>query len=764
MKYAGRLGFLLFITALLLPLLTFGQDLFKPQIKPTFQATFLSGEIDIDGKLDEPAWKLAAVADGFAEVDPAEQAKPGVQSKVLLTFDKSKLYVALIAWDNPKQVRTSMCERDNIFSDDYFGIMLDAYGDASWGYELFVNPLGIQGDLRMNADGGEDIGFDIVWESRGQITDSGYQVEIAIPFSSLRFPNKPEQIWRINFWRDRQRDARYRYAWSALDRNNPCFMCQWGTVTGIRDIKPSANFDILPNLISSQSGELQDEGDPHSPLKNHKVEAEASLNIRYGLTSNSSAELTINPDFSQVESDATQIDVNSPYAISYPERRPFFQEGSDLFRSWVNTVHTRSIQDPKIAAKLTGKFGRISAAYLLARDDRTPILIPLPEKTSIWSAGKSTSNVFRFKRTFLENSFIGGVITDRRLDGGGSGTVFGGDISLRFLNNYTFSIQSLASHTAEPNDKALTTGADSLLFDNERHTLAYDGERFWGRALYSSLGFEARVWNANVSFEEYNPTFRADNGFVTRNDTRTLEAYVGPYFRPNGKWILTWSPNIVIARQWNFAGIRNDEWLVPSVNFNFKGQAYFEIEYLFSDELYRGIRFDSIRRWSAVINKRFGRALAVEFSMTQGRTIARQLFPSPILGRSRDMEFSLAFRPTKRLIIAPDLSYSRMNFPDNGKRIFEDYVLHTRFDYQFSREWYLRLIVEYAKNNEFNGRDSLYYREGYLTFEPLLSYKLNPFTVFYIGSAHDYWDPNAASHFYRSSQRFFVKFQYLFRV
>ncbi len=752
------------LVILLLGAGAFGQDSFTAQFKPNLQATILTGEIDVDGKLDEPGWSAAAVADGFAEVEPGDQVKPGVRSKALLTYDQSKLYIALIAWDNPGQIRASVCERDNIFSDDYFGIMLDTYGDASWGYEIFVNPFGIQGDLRMDAGGGEDIGFDLMWESKGLVTDSGYQVEIAIPFSSLRFPNKPEQEWRINFWRDRQREARYRYAWAAQNRNDPCFMCQWGTLTGIQEIKPSTNLDILPNIISSQSGELQDGGDPNSPFKNQSVEAEASLNMRYGLTSNSSAELTINPDFSQVESDATQIDVNSPFAISYAERRPFFQEGSDLFQSWIPAVHTRAVQSPKVAAKLTGKFGRTSVAYLLARDEKSPILIPLADRSGIWSGGKSTSNILRFKQTFLENSFIGGVFTDRRLDGGGSGTVMGGDISLRLFNNYTFRMQALGSRTAEPKDTSLTSGVDSLRFERDRHTLTYDGEHFWGHALYGQVDYEARVWNAYVSYEEYNPTFRTDDGFVTRNDTRTAEAFIGPYFRPNRGWLLTWMPKVVVGRQWNFAGVRNDEWLMPGVELNLTGQTYIEIEYLLSDELYRGIRFDSIRRWSGTISSKFSQEVAAEFSFTKGRSIARRLIPYPVLGQSTDLGFSLVLRPTKRFIIMPDFAYSHMNFPDDKKEIFEDYVLRTRFDYQFSREWYLRLVVEYTRGNEIDGRDSAYYSEKYLSLEPLLSYKLNPFTVFYIGSTHGYWEPNATKHLYRSSQRFFVKFQYLFRV
>ncbi|HVP06227.1 MAG TPA: DUF5916 domain-containing protein, partial [Candidatus Acidoferrum sp.] len=499
-------------------------DGFKAQVKPTLNVTRLTGEIKIDGQLDEPGWTTAAVATGFCETNPGDQVKPPVESKALVTYDQNKLYIALIAWDDPKTIRASMCDRDNIFSDDYFGIMMDTYGDASWAYELFVNPYGIQGDLRQYSNGNEDAGFDIVWESKGIITDSGYQVEIAIPFSSLRFPNTPEQTWRATFWRDRQRDVRRKFAWAALNRDESCFLCQFGTLTGIRDIKPGSNLEFLPNVVASKAGALQDGQDVNSPFINDNAKAEISLNGRYALTSTSSAELTVNPDFSQVESDATQIDVNSPYALYYNERRPFFQEGSDLFSSYITTVYTRAIYSPQVASKLTGKFGRTSVAYLLARDDNTPILIPLAERSAYWHNGKSTSNIVRVKRTFLEDSFLGGFFTDRRLDHGGSGTVMGGDGMVRFSKHYRLSFQALASRTGEPNDTSLTSGADTTTFERGRHTLTYDGETYWGHALYARFDRDARLWNGYVQYQEYSPTFRADNGFVTQNDIRQVYA------------------------------------------------------------------------------------------------------------------------------------------------------------------------------------------------------------------------------------------------
>ncbi len=274
---------------MLFPLLLNAQETFKPQMQPSISVPRVSGEVKVDGAFDEPIWHQAAVAASFTETNPGDLVKPPVESRALIAYDEHHLYVGLIAYDNPSAIRYSIRDRDNIFRDDYFGVMLDTYGDASWGYELFVNPLGIQGDLRMMNDGNEDMSFDLIWESKGMVTDSGYQVEIAIPFSSLRFPDKPDQIWRANFWRDRQRDVRNRYCWSAISRDNPCFICQWGTLTGISGIKGGSRLELLPNVIAFQSGQLRDYDNPDAGFENGDADAEVSLNARYSLSSNATA-------------------------------------------------------------------------------------------------------------------------------------------------------------------------------------------------------------------------------------------------------------------------------------------------------------------------------------------------------------------------------------------------------------------------------------------------------------------------------------------
>ncbi len=753
------------LSTLIFPFAAFTQDLFKPQYKPVLQVTRVSGTVEVNGQFDEPLWREAAKAEGFTENDPGDQIKPPVESRALITYNESYLYIGLIGYDDPKSVRYSLRDRDAIFRDDYFGVMLDTYGDACWGYEIFVNPIGIQGDLRMLNDGNEDMTFDIVWESRGIVTDSGYQVEIAIPFSSLRFPDKPEQTWRANFWRDRQRDVRNRYSWAAINRDDPCFICQWGTLTGISGIKPGSRLELLPNIIAYQSGQLRTYDHPDSGFVDGDPDAEVSLNARYGLSSNASAELSVNPDFSQVESDATQIDVNSPFALFYQERRPFFQEGSDLYGSFIDIIYTRSIADPEVAAKLTGKFGGTSVAYMLGRDERTPLLVPQSERSYLWQGGKSTSNIVRAKHQINDGSFVGAMVTDRRLEGGGAGSVVGMDASFRFLKNYQIEGQYVGSRTDEPNDTLLSEGAGDSRFADNEHTVAFDGEDYWGHATYLSLERSARVWNVNLDLREHSPTFRADNGFITRNNNRTVDLWTGLNFRRNGKLLQRWEPSIGVGRMWDFDGTRKDEWLVPHLEMQFIGQTFVWVEYLWSRELFRDLWFDKIRRATLGVNGRPSEFFSFEVNANVGRYIARSgALPEAVLGDGTNLFLWLSLKPTKQLLIEPWIEYSKLDYPDDGPNIYDVYVTRTRFSYQFTREWFLRIVVEYVNGKESTGTPGEYDKQAFLSVEPLLSYKLNPFTIFYIGSTHDYWDQNQEGKLYRSSQRFFAKFQYLFRI
>jgi hypothetical protein len=757
---------------------------FHPHFKPTLAVPRLTAPIVIDGELDDPGWKEAAHATGFAEVDPGDQVKPQVESEAWVAYDEKNLYVAIIAGDDPGEVRASLRERDNIFSDDYFGLLLDTYGDRAWGYEFFVNPLGIQGDLRIGSDGNDDPSLDLVWFSKGKLTDRGWQVEIAIPFASIRFPQREEQVWRANFWRDHRRDLRRRIAWAATDRDDPCWMCQWGTLTGIRGIKPARNLEFIAGAIGYRNGARTtgEDGAPGS-FRWIKPQGEASLNVRYGISSNATGELTINPDFSQIESDAGQISVNQAFALYYSERRPFFQVGTELYNTWINAIYTRSIANPAVAAKLTGKFGGVALAATVARDDDTPILLPMEERSFYLQGGRSSTGVVRLRGGLGADSHVGGLLTWRAMEGGGSGTVAGADAAIRIPGQLRVKLQQLFSRTVEQRNPALNAelagqlGADpdSVTFDRGRHTLALDGETIDGYALYTGIERSGRSWNGDVSVQVYHPGFRAANGFVTRVDFRELESWNGFTLRPEGGWLVECEPSLSVGRLWDYSGRYQDEWLSPGLSTRWRHMTDFSISHLWSRERFREIMFPGIRRTSVELSTRFGEALGIEAAATAGRTIWRTFDPAvtPLLARMAEVSGEASIKLGSRVALGPEISYLRLKRPDGESLLYDGYILRNRLDLQLTRAASLRFVTEYDKS------------ERSVDLEPLLTYRINAFSVLYLGvfdrhhrygsgdalakispggSIFDVLSENPGPEWHLGSRQLFAKVQYLWRV
>jgi hypothetical protein len=553
-----------------------------------------------------------------------------------------------------------------------------------------------------------------------------------------------------------------------MAREEPCFLCQLGTMTGISGIKPSSRLDLLPNVITAKTDSLLEGGD-EKRFTNHNPKAAMSLNAKYSLATNATAEITVNPDFSQVESDATQIDVNSPYALSFEERRPFFQEGADMFAMNLSTVYTRSINDPQVAGKVVGKFGRTSVAYLLARDDHAPLMVPLRDGTEFWLGGKSTSNIVRVKQTFLANSYFGVIATDRRLDDGGTGTVFGGDAKVWVLKNFGITAQMMASRMTEPNDTMLSPDVGGATFERGKHTVAFDGEEYWGHAAYMRLEYNRSRQGLWLSYKSKSPTYRADNGFIERNDTRETEVFGNLFFRPNGKVLLTWEPNIDYIKTWDFSGRKISEMVVPQFELQFTQQTFVWTNMQLGRELFAGKYFTDMRAFQIGVDSRPCGWLGFGGYVANGKSIAKSPYiKEAVLGTETDFSFYGEAKLTKQLDFTSQIVYSTLNHPDTSMNLFTEYVWRNRLAYQFTREWFLRIVVEYVHSGQavYNAdADGWWrYQENGLRIEPLLSYKLNPFTIFYIGSASEFGKTAPDNIFRRNRQHYFAKLQYLIRV
>ncbi|MFH1687532.1 MAG: DUF5916 domain-containing protein [bacterium] len=731
---------------------------FTPVYSPTLEVSRLVGEIKIDGSLDDSGWRQAAQASNFSEHEPGDQVKPPVDTKVYLTYDEDHIYVGWKVYDDPAKVRATVCGRDRIHSDDNVGFFVDTYGDATWAYTMNCNPFGIQYDALWSAGNGEDDGYDLIWESKGHLTDFGFEVEMAIPFSSLRFPNKEVQTWKVDFWRNHPRETRREYSWAAYDRDESCWPCQWGSVTGIQGVKPGRGVEILPSVLAYQSGVRRD-----SRMVNDNPDGEVGVAVKYSVTSDITAELTYNPDFSQIEADATQIDVNSTTALSYQERRPFFQEGSDLFQTVFGAVYTRSINDPQVAAKVTGRLGRTSFAYLGARDEHTPVILPLHQHSAFVQNGRSSNNVFRLKQTVAENSHLGLLVTDRRLDDGGSNTLLSFDGSLRLSKYYSVIWQGVATHTKEPDDTTMTAGYPGYYgatFDQGAHTLHYDGESYWGDAAYFGINREDRNFDIDLAYLHKSPTFRADNGYQPTNDRKKVQFYGGYSLYFDRGIFQRIHPNLTLAHEWDYAGDLNQQYLDLQAEVQLS-VASISIHpwYRKSAESYRGVEYTNL--W--LIHNCFSSTptgwLALGGGVTYSHNIA---YGDQIKGKETMLSAWLDLRPTSRLFVENWFNYAHGDSLEGGGTIYDGYTVRSRGTYQFSRELALRLVVEY---DDFGKVWSV---------DPLLTYQINPFSVLYAGSSYGYDglpvtigsdDRYVIGRDWQLSRRqFFLKLKYLFQV
>src|SRR5215210_3993296 len=335
--------------------------------RPVHRIERAASEIKVDGVLDEAAWQTAAVVALKYETRPGENTPPPVATETLVTYDDGHIYVAFRAHDpDPSAIRAHLSDRDDAFSDDFVGIVLDTFNDERRAFEFFVNPLGVQMDMFIDdVSGNEDASWDTIWSSAGKITADGYAVEIAIPLSSLRFPRtEGEQTWGFDALRFYPRSQTARISSHPLDRNVNCYLCQASKMSGFSGITPGRNVELAPTVTSARTDQRQDL--PSGPFDEGKLESDLGLTAKWGITPNLTLNAALNPDFSQVEADAAQLDVNTQFALFFPEKRPFFLEGADFFATPFDVVFPRNVADPSWGLKLTGKEGKNAVGVFAA--------------------------------------------------------------------------------------------------------------------------------------------------------------------------------------------------------------------------------------------------------------------------------------------------------------------------------------------------------------------------------------------------------------
>ncbi|MBN1481329.1 hypothetical protein EH223_03050 [candidate division KSB1 bacterium] len=731
---------------------------FRPNEKTAVLLRHFANPILVDGAIEE-TWYDQTPFDNFTEYQPVENRQPMVETRGFVGYDEKNIYVAFICSDpDMRQLRASYANRDLIFQDDWVCVTLDPTSSHQSAYQVYANARGIQGDRLWQLNGDEqDYSYDLVWHCDAQIHDSCWTVEMQIPFESLRFPDQQQQTWSVHLSRNYPRDNQYRFSWMPITQNNNSFMGQAGTLEFEMPKRESQTaLEFLPYALATYHQNLVENPAEvnFGTWKTEQPDTRAGFGFKYGLSSDMIVDLTYNPDFSQIESDAGQISINNPFALFFPERRPFFQEGSDVYvvdqftqgimlDQYVNLFYSRSINNPLVAGKLSGKAGNIALGYTTAIDRNTPYIIPFEESSAVLATDRqSVNNIARANYDFGNQSTLGFLASDRRGQPDGSNTVGSIDATIRLSEKLMLTGIAAFTHTQEPVDSLLSQQIGNRTFnlDSKTYTGAFDGESFNGSLLRAKLARASRHWTAAFAYQDFSPGFRAENGFVMTTGYHSYEATSGYAFRwENHKLFTTIEPRVTAWRRYNYAGLVKDTGASPTMRIDFHNQITWLIGgFLFNQENLRGKQFGHARQLWNFVNINATKSFSTQFYIRVGKEINRMgsegnpYNPFDIVPSVR-FNCAITVKPTAR--INNELQFTSFNLwrsffdqPIMNQKIFRNIL-----SYQLSRNLGLRYIVEYNIANVVNSANGTMLNFRNLSCEPLVSYKLNAFSVFYIG-------------------------------
>ena len=743
--HSTRLYYNLLLILLILSLNVFARDK-ENDTKSIFQASRVNRPLQLTGKLDDPLWKQAMPVSLNYEVQPGENTPAPQQTIAMALYDNDNLYIGVRCYDTQvDQIRANLSDRDKMYQDDYVIILFDTYGDYHRAYELAVNPYGVQGDL-MRTSNNEDDSFDMIWNSAAARDDSGWTAEFAIPFKSLRFPSKEEQRWLIHIVRNCPRSSRIQTSWMPVDRNNPSIMSQGGILEGLTEIESSGSIEILPYVMGQQTGSLVDYGDPSSGFHNNKAKGRIGGGIQYAPGPNLSFDAVINPDFSQIESDAEQISVNTTFALYYQEKRPFFLTGQELLQTPM--YYSRSINNPLGAARIIGKSGSLSYMYLGAYDRNTPFDIPGEEESSTFSSDvKSFSNIGRIRYDLGDENYIGGMLLTRNFTGAHN-YVAGFDWNYKFWSNWYFGGETFLSNTKEPNDPSLFES--DRIFGNTGHTAGFDGENYSGAGLHAVLSRNARDYSFGMVYNDFSPTYQTYNGLFSSTDYRQLYMEHNYTVYPKNSFIDRGGIEISSNIQFNHVGHKKEQIIQPILFATLKGQTSVNLSYLLvNDERFRNVWFRNINRGSISVSSRPIDAISMSLEGSAGKFIYRSY--SPVMGEGHRLSATLGLKLTSRFNLTFSYDRARLSDYETDELFYDGNIYRSTITYQFTQEIFIRTIAQY---NSF-GKS--------LNFYPLFNYKLNAFTTFFAGVTNDYYDYGGERGFTTTDRQYFVKVQYLFR-
>lgn len=665
--------------------------------RPTLRPTRATHPPTIDGVLDDEVWRDGRLATGeWLSYNPVHGEPIEQRTTVWIAYDASFLYFAFQCDDpDPSRIKTSITRRDNIWSDDWVGLSLDALGTGQLSYHLMVNPSGVQLDMLNSVAGSEDESPDFVWDSAGRRNATGYAVEIRLPLQTIRFAGGQDTRMGILFWRRVSRTG-VSVSWPALEPGTWVF--ERHAALHFDQLSPRLPREAIPAVTYAAAQARE------TPARWGASDGRGDIGIsaKYGITPTITAEATVNPDFSQVESDAFQVEVNQRFPVFFSEKRPFFMEGAGLFtlagqgndNSLQRAVHTRRIVDPAFGVKLTGSAGRFTFGTLTALDRGAGRNLPAADP----GAGRDRLvNVARAQYSLGPSNYVGALFVDAT-HAGGFNRVAGGDLSWRVNPTQRVSGFVLGSVSREPGAEASTTALG-----------AQAGYEYVTRRLLL-IGYG----------EHYDRDFQMQTAFINRVGITSGWGFAEYSFYPGTPvWIRRVSLFSFTQGGHDSRAGGNELLEVFGMRFRFTRQGNLRIDRFEGFETWAGERF-SRGRWRANGNVQLYRWLSIDGQRSSGRAVFYDP-DEPFAGHVRDARIGLTVQPTGRL--SQSVSYRRVAFDrqTTGERVYDLGILFSRTTYQFTRQFFLRGIAQFDSS-----------RHRVLT-DFLASYELRPGTVVFAG-------------------------------
>ena len=669
------------------------------------------------------------------EVHPGENTPPLAATEVLVYHDASRLYIGFRATDpEPEAIRAHLADRDDFGSDDAVGIVLDTFNDERRNYLFMVNPMGVQFDTIETMDGHTP--WDGIWASAAQITDWGWSAELEIPFSTLRFQrSESAQVWGFDAVRMYPRNLSHQMGSFPRDRSNNCYLCQAHKIEGFAGVSPGKNLEIVPTLTASRT----DERDtlPDGSMEGGDTEIELGATVRWGVTPNLTLSGAINPDFSQIEADALQLSVNRPFAIFFPELRPFFMEGADFFDTSFEAVYTRMMREPTWGLKLTGKEGDHTVGAYVVEDDVTNLIIPGSENSSFTSVEQpNLSTVFRYRYDLGSRFTLGALLTDYR------NRVAGIDGDLRLSSRDRILAQVIHSSTRYPDEVVRDFDQPEGDFDDWAAEIIYTHNtrtwEWWG--VYSDIGAD----------------FRADLGFMPWVNRIIYEAGGGYNWNATET---SWYSRIQllgkIAHVVDQTGFLLFHEYVVQLTVEGPLQSHAVIRPSRAREGYDGEIYDFNRVRFHTCAKPNGHS-QVWLNLEGGGKVD---YANSRAGDFVNLEAGGWYRVGRHFYIEPRYTRERMEVDEGW--LYTTAIGQLEASWQFNPRCFIRAILQHV-DNRFNpdlysdGRGS---KDQGLFTQFLFSYKLNPQTVLFVG----YSDNSAATQDYgltRTDRTIFAKVGY----